>query len=87
MTTLIPRMRTLQRAQSSLSLSVRELDKNASKLAQNVASLDYSKSARQSRLLLLSTPTFLYGSQTLHALDPGLDALCAGAFARGTNTD
>src|SRR5215213_7981230 len=32
--------------------------------------------------LLLSTTTFLHGSQTLHALDAGLDALCAVAFAR-----
>ena len=37
MTTLIPRMRMPQRAQSLLSSSVAELDKNALRLAQNVA--------------------------------------------------
>ena len=40
--------------------------------------VDNSESARRTRVLLLSKAAILHGKETLHALRPGLDALCAG---------
>ena len=61
-------------------LELRELDSEALSLAETIAGWTISNLRDAAGILLLPAPPLLYGSHAIHALDPGLDALCAGAF-------
>ena len=42
--------------------------------------MDQYKPAGQARVLFLSAPKVLYSEDAVHALEPGVDALCPGAI-------